>query len=77
MATKRRALPYWLSGFDEICAVCERSHAHAAGARCADCDRAVCVFCSAVSEGEAFCPDCIAPPKPAKKNTPSKKRRKP
>lgn len=55
---KRRWLPYWLSGSEEVCAGCERTHAAAIDARCVACDRAQCLVCAIHVEGEVFCSEC-------------------
>jgi hypothetical protein len=55
---KRRVLPYWLFGNEEVCAGCERTHAAAVEARCVACDRVQCLVCAIHVGGEVFCSEC-------------------
>jgi hypothetical protein len=55
---KRRFLPYWLTGSEELCAGCGRAHAAAVEARCVACDRVQCLTCAIHEGDEVFCSDC-------------------
>lgn len=52
------AEPYWLFGFEEICAGCGMQHAHAVTVRCIECDGPQCPFCVVIIESGHRCGEC-------------------
>ncbi len=66
-----RLIPWWLSGREEKCGACGHHFAHRGGARCATCDREVCLTCVEHADGELRCVPCgDGEAKPKKRRVP-------